>query len=435
MLWWTLWKLKWQLKSDSSVTRRRSVEKLGDLGNTKAVKPLIAALKDSNELMRIEAAKALAKIDDKRAVEPLIVALKDSNLFVRRSAADALAKIGDKRAVEPLMAALKDSGWHMRGGAAEALGKIGDKRAVEPLIVALKDSDKYVRREAATALGKIGDEQVKKSLVSLLKDDDSAVRQTAADALEQVESPEVEQALLEYRRSEGEARRLADESQARRLAEEMQKEAEARRKAEEEAKRLRAMGPRQTQRLTLEEALIFVKRTISEAGGQLMPHQHIAIMELLGKTRRATPARGAKVQVSIGDETLVATVSMLTLSLVFFRDFNGLIVTNIPESARGFFVKGVFDVTGITASDFAQRCGKKFAKADSLFQSHDLQSLEQALCDHDTIPVMHYATLQDMRSQRHLSSIQEGLRKVTDVVKVSPRVLEVYDDVDLMRLL
>jgi HEAT repeat protein len=43
MLWWTLR----QLKSEYAETRKRAVEKLGELGNAKAVKPLIAALNNS----------------------------------------------------------------------------------------------------------------------------------------------------------------------------------------------------------------------------------------------------------------------------------------------------------------------------------------------------------------------------------------------------
>jgi HEAT repeat protein len=43
------------------------------------------------------------------AVKPLLMALKDSNDNVRRAAAAALGQIGDARALEPVLAALRDS--------------------------------------------------------------------------------------------------------------------------------------------------------------------------------------------------------------------------------------------------------------------------------------------------------------------------------------
>ena len=49
---------------------------------------------------------------------------------VRKAAADALAQVGDLRAVVPLMAALRDTDAGVREAAAKALGQCGDFRAV-----------------------------------------------------------------------------------------------------------------------------------------------------------------------------------------------------------------------------------------------------------------------------------------------------------------
>lgn len=68
-----------------------------------------------------------------------------------------MGKIGDKRAIKPLIAALKERLYYdMRSKAAQALGKLHDPRAVEPLIAALKDGDDDVRHEAANALEALG---------------------------------------------------------------------------------------------------------------------------------------------------------------------------------------------------------------------------------------------------------------------------------------
>ncbi len=73
-------------------------------------------------------------------VDMLIQRLKeDKNEGVRRMAAVALGEIKDTRAVEPLIAALKDKDSSVRNNAAEALGEIKDARAVEPLIAATAD--------------------------------------------------------------------------------------------------------------------------------------------------------------------------------------------------------------------------------------------------------------------------------------------------------
>ena len=51
----------------------------------------------------------------------------------KASAARALGEINDTRAVDPLIAALKDKKPEIRGTAAVALGEIGDKKATVPL--------------------------------------------------------------------------------------------------------------------------------------------------------------------------------------------------------------------------------------------------------------------------------------------------------------
>ena len=56
-------------------------------------------------------------------METLIKALKRGNWTIRKKAADALGNIGDKRAVEPLIKALEDK--YGRPNATEALKKLG----------------------------------------------------------------------------------------------------------------------------------------------------------------------------------------------------------------------------------------------------------------------------------------------------------------------
>ena len=146
---------------------------LGQLGDTRAVEPLIKALPEFEDTFGGEKdhiAEALGKMGE-AAIEPLINALKHENLSVREGAAWALGQLGDTRAVEPLILALRSR--HTRRSAAEALGKMGEAAAIEPLILALRS--RHTRRGAAEALGKMG-RLALQEVKNRVKGDDMAVR-------------------------------------------------------------------------------------------------------------------------------------------------------------------------------------------------------------------------------------------------------------------
>jgi HEAT repeat protein len=211
---------------------------------TPAVEPLVAALRDQRDsaVEAIAIAETLGEIGDDRAVEPLIVALKNENKYLRKAVAEALGKFGDARAVNPLILAFQHSGksvqdaievalgnietgseeqrqaqrcamkqqWdqcieigapataplaailegnkkrEVRQQAAEALGKIGEAQAVPALSTALLNDKSYsVREAAAEALGMIGDPHATESLSSGLKEEDQRVREAVVQALGQ----------------------------------------------------------------------------------------------------------------------------------------------------------------------------------------------------------------------------------------------------------
>jgi len=154
---------------------------LGQIGDARAVAPLVAALRDKDGNVRHAAAETLDQLgwrpDQNEAgatywvarwqwdrcveigapaVEPLSAALKDANNIVRHAAAGALGEIGDARAVESLVTALKDKDENVRRAAAGALGEIGDARAVEPLRAALQDANRDVCLAAIAALDRLG---------------------------------------------------------------------------------------------------------------------------------------------------------------------------------------------------------------------------------------------------------------------------------------
>lgn len=141
------------LNDKDSSGRAGIVEALGRMRDARAIEPLSITLRtDKDGIVRREAAKALGLIGEP-ALESLISALKHESPGTRQAVAIVLGDIGDVKAVEPLIAALKsgDVGW----AAAEALGKIRDTRAVEPLMAALEDKDSDLQQAARKALAKI----------------------------------------------------------------------------------------------------------------------------------------------------------------------------------------------------------------------------------------------------------------------------------------
>jgi HEAT repeat protein len=190
------------LGSDDAATRARAACELkgeGDLA-AEAVTPLVRLMADASPVERTVchqhwghnaellttpgelAAQALVSIGS-RAMEPLLSALKQPQWVARRNAAWALGALDDSRAVKPLLTALGDREPDVRAQAAWALGALDDHAAMEPLARALKDDDARVRRQAAWALGVLGDSRATSGLIGALKDSDAGVRRQAAWAL------------------------------------------------------------------------------------------------------------------------------------------------------------------------------------------------------------------------------------------------------------
>ena len=138
--------------------RSDAAEALGEIGDARAVEPLIEALRN--------ACNGAAEALDKLGWEPDTDELRAA-YFVSRSNFSECVKIGEP-AVKPLIEALLPSpslgvgqSIHRISTAAKALGKIGDERAVEPLIKTLESEygngyDGYVADDAAEALRKFG---------------------------------------------------------------------------------------------------------------------------------------------------------------------------------------------------------------------------------------------------------------------------------------
>jgi len=134
---------------------------------------------NNNKFHGLAALKALAKIKNEQAFYIIIDALRTNNsAMIRWNAAEILGEIGDERAIDPLIRALNERGSYfissntgerlddskvIRYNAIRALEKIGHPISVEPLMIMLNDPYDMVRNAAKKALKTLKSSQRYKS--------------------------------------------------------------------------------------------------------------------------------------------------------------------------------------------------------------------------------------------------------------------------------
>ncbi len=159
-------KEKGRMDRDDQLRNNLAVWGIARTKDPHAIDPLISALQ--NQDLSEKAAVAGLVAIGKPAVDPLILALNNSEFKGRYGAAATLGEIGDTRALDPLIQILENTSEDksIRIEVAAALGAIGDSRAVDPLIQASKDNDKDIRNYASDALVRINN-HIKPKLTSM----------------------------------------------------------------------------------------------------------------------------------------------------------------------------------------------------------------------------------------------------------------------------
>lgn len=138
--------------SRDRVLRAQAVESLGKIGDSRAIDPLISFFRTEFN-HRDVAIEALKKIKDPRVVDVFVDLLAGPSGFL---AAEVLGDLGDRRAVEPLILALSTAKNGLTRPIVEALDKLADPRAIEPLIRVIEDPRLcFCTSEAAAALAKL----------------------------------------------------------------------------------------------------------------------------------------------------------------------------------------------------------------------------------------------------------------------------------------
>ncbi len=198
--------------NDPSGVNPSIIEILGEIGDLRAVEPVMAYLSDSRIFVREAAIEALGLLGDARAVDPLLIQWNASDSFVRKRVKIALVRIGPS-AVEALLAALRSPEPAIRLFVVEVLNLIGDVRAVDSLVILLNDPDVRVRRVVVEFLRKFGDIQTVEPLIAQLNDPEADVRKAVIEALGKIgDARSVVPLMMRLDDSNGDMRQAAIES-------------------------------------------------------------------------------------------------------------------------------------------------------------------------------------------------------------------------------
>jgi hypothetical protein len=201
-----------------------------------------------------------------------------------------------------------------------------------------------------------------------------------------------------------------------------------------------AVGPRQTQALKLEEALVFLEQAIRKAGGDEAERMLLTLPVVEALQGRG--AFGRTVSTGGANEASVAVLFNLIMSMVRFKEFSGLVLMDSPEAVTRCLVERIAG-SRLTASGLAVQCGKKLADADELLGREQVESpyqlLESAasnydrqsfkafvdtLIDPDTIVVTHDKTFK----RANVYGLTDwALKKVNCLVRVQRRAVWIAD--------
>jgi HEAT repeat protein len=178
-----------RLADPDEAPREGAAYALGEIGDTRAVEPLMVACREGSLRQRVAAGLALGRIGDERALDLLQASLTDESAAMRGMAAEALGHLGVPRAVPSLLAAFGDGNPAVRGAVAVALGHLKDAAALDPLVAALHDPSPDVRRAAVAGLGLLGNSKAVMPLVTALQTADPDLRTAVVAALKLLGTP------------------------------------------------------------------------------------------------------------------------------------------------------------------------------------------------------------------------------------------------------
>ena len=182
-------------KDQNPRVRWRAIEALGSVSESdKTVDTFITAIQDPHHMVRWNTALALGELGDSRAILPLIEAIDDDSSNVKEMIKWALVELS-ANAIEIIIDTMSHQDWWIREEGARILGQIGGVQAREALLQALKDPNERVREKVVESLGNLGGVQTIEGLLTALQDKYGDTRQNAMEALVKIGSDAVDPLL------------------------------------------------------------------------------------------------------------------------------------------------------------------------------------------------------------------------------------------------
>lgn len=160
---------------------------LGALKTGRAEEALLAALRHAEPRVRMQAAVSLTRFCSTKAVMVLLEALSlRDDVDMRSVAVYSLGEIGDQRAVGPLLAVLSDirETSKVRAEAADALATLGAHEAIPELLCCLANESAELRFWAVHALGKLGSAEILPRLLVVAEGDRECIERWGSVAAE-----------------------------------------------------------------------------------------------------------------------------------------------------------------------------------------------------------------------------------------------------------
>ena len=172
-----------ELNSSSFIGRKWAAQNLGELGDNRAVEPLIATLNDENFNLRIVAAEALGKLKDPRAIIPLSTSLADIHPKVRANALYSLNQVRDPEILQKCSRLLDDISPIVQQTSVIVLGELGSPDAIDLLFEYVKRADEQVKEFILPTLGSTADQRAYDLLMQCLQSRNTDIVASAAEGL------------------------------------------------------------------------------------------------------------------------------------------------------------------------------------------------------------------------------------------------------------
>lgn len=178
------------LKDSNNDVVIKAIKTLGLINDNESIKPLVAFLSNKDKRIRLEAANSLSRFKNPWVTDYLLTTLKSNDPAIRATTLYALGKLKSPVAVPDLLALLNDPDESIRSQVLYILSNFRDERIIQPLIehamVARENNELKYRIEVISALGNIRDYRVIEALIVMLEEKNNSIKTAAAGALAQI---------------------------------------------------------------------------------------------------------------------------------------------------------------------------------------------------------------------------------------------------------